>query len=78
MDEIINLSVTPQCKICGGTGIIIPDNPTDDSVITCPNCGATIGTHGEFKAHVELAAVGVVEDMVKDLFKGLPSVDGKK
>jgi hypothetical protein len=78
MNETIDLSVTPHCKVCGGAGIDIPDNPTDDSIITCPSCRAMLGTYGEFKAHLERDAVGAVEGMIEKAFEGLSHITLKK
>jgi ribosomal protein S27E len=73
-EEFLNLKITPSCGKCGHNGIVIPDDPTDDSVITCESCGAEIGTHGQFQAHVQQLAADTVRDemsnILKDTFKG--------
>ena len=74
MDETINLSATPHCTICGGIGINIPDNPSDDSIITCIHCGADLGTYGEFKANLGETASNALGDEFAKGFEGLSNL----
>ena len=65
-DDKTNVSVSLNCEKCGSPGIIIPDNPSDDSVITCPNCKAEIGTIGQLNARIKEGAFKAVEDAFGD------------
>jgi uncharacterized Zn finger protein len=38
-----------KCKRCGSSDFVVPDNATDESWITCDNCGQVVMTWKEFK-----------------------------
>ena len=49
----MSVEVTPSCGKCGSNDLVIPDDMTDTSVITCNACGAENGTRGELVAASE-------------------------
>jgi hypothetical protein len=55
-DDSVNITVTPTCPKCGHHGIIIPDNPTDESIITSEACAANLGTHAQLNDGIRNAA----------------------
>ena len=47
------LNVAPgkvKCPRCGSVGIEVEDNPTDESVVSCPTCKSELTTWGELRA----------------------------
>lgn len=38
-----------DCKACGTIQMEIPDEPSEQTRITCSNCGAYLGTWGELQ-----------------------------
>ena len=44
-----------RCHKCGSTRFIVPDHSTDDSLVTCADCGAGIGRWGDVR-------VGILEE----------------
>jgi transposase len=45
-----------SCKKCGGKELTIPDEATDDSSVTCSNCGAEHARWGDLKSAIHEAA----------------------
>jgi transcription elongation factor Elf1 len=66
-----HLSVTFECKECGGTILTVPDDATDDSPVSCKSCGFVFGSFGDVKAKAREAALEHVQDTIKGAFKGL-------
>ena len=50
---------------CGSNKFVVPDHATDDSLVTCGDCGAEIGRWGNIR-------VGILEEG-----KARPKQDGK-
>lgn len=71
------IDVTFSCKACGAspTELTAPDDATDDSAVTCKNCGVEVGTLREVK---EGAKKALVAEMQEKLRKGLTGVKGFK
>ena len=44
-----------RCPKCGSNKFVVPDNSTDESLITCADCGARIGRWGDIR-------VGILEE----------------
>jgi hypothetical protein len=61
-----NLPVTIKCRKCGGDMLVLPDNPTDDSIVTCQSCGIEVGRWGDIKA----AALNTVQEKITEDIKG--------
>jgi hypothetical protein len=38
-----------RCPKCGSNKFIVPDNSTDDSLVTCADCGDMIGRWGDIR-----------------------------
>ena len=53
-----------RCPKCGSNKFVVPDNSTDDSLVTCADCGAEIGRWGNIR-------VGILEE-AKTEGKGPP------
>lgn len=74
MTESSIVSVKFECKQCGGQKLILPDDPTDDSIAACANCGNELGRWGDLKAaaHQKIGdeIAGQFRNMLKDTFKG--------
>jgi hypothetical protein len=75
MTEESYVSATPKCGKCGGELETTDDVRTDDSIVTCKDCGARIGTHGEVNAQmreeVMSAAKTIVDNELAKLRKSL-------
>lgn len=67
------IDVTFTCQACGTTSttLSLPENPTDDSIATCKNCGAEVGRYGDIKSHAKKAAVDALRKGLKDTFKSI-------
>ena len=44
------VTVKFECKKCGGHRLLLPDEPTDDSIAKCEQCGNELGRWGDIKA----------------------------
>ena len=44
-----------RCRKCGSNRFVVPDHSTDDSLVTCADCGAGIGRWGDVR-------VGILEE----------------
>jgi len=44
-----------RCPKCGSNRLVVPDHSTDDSLVTCADCGAEIGRWGDIR-------VGILEE----------------
>src|SRR5204863_38793 len=44
-----------RCRKCGSNRFVVPDYSTDDSLVTCGDCGAEIGRWGNIR-------VGILEE----------------
>ena len=65
------LSIKGECNKCGGTAFSVPDNASDDALITCDGCGQTLITWGHYKA----AAVDLAKT---ELAKRFGKIEGFK
>ncbi|PWE18249.1 hypothetical protein DDZ18_01175 [Marinicauda salina] len=69
-EDFIDISF--ECGNCGGTVLTTPDDEiTADSVMSCKDCGAQIGTFGEIEAKARKAAADHMQGELRDAFKGL-------
>lgn len=64
-----DISVSPRCGRCGSALSWDDATVTDDTVISCPNCGERIGTYGDLKDAAAEAAANRVNEMLRDIFK---------
>ena len=44
-----------RCRKCGSNRFVVPDHSTDDSLVTCADCGAGIERWGDVR-------VGILEE----------------
>jgi predicted nucleic acid-binding Zn ribbon protein len=45
-----------RCPKCGSNKFVVPDHSTNDSLVTCADCGAEIGRWGDVR-------VGILEEV---------------
>jgi hypothetical protein len=62
-DNTISISGNCPC----GTRVSWDDESSDDTILVCKNCGANLGTYGDFKNK----AMDTVREHVRDTFKNL-------
>ena len=60
------ISISGNCP-CGTRVSWDDQTTTEDAVLVCKNCGANLGTYGDFKDK----AIDTVRDQVRDTFKNL-------
>jgi len=63
------VTVTLKCKKCSGNMLIVPDNPTDDSIVTCKSCGVEVGRWGDIKTGAKNTVKEKVTESIKDIFR---------
>ena len=63
------IPVTLQCKKCGDNMLSLPDNPTDDSIVTCKSCGVEVGRWGDIKTGAKNTVKEKVTESIKDIFR---------
>ena len=52
-EPIQSNAFTPlRCRKCGGNRITVPDHSTDDSIVTCTDCGDDIGRWGDVRVGI--------------------------
>jgi hypothetical protein len=61
-----SISVSGNCP-CGARVSWDDESTTEDTILVCKDCGANLGTYGDFKNK----AVDMVRDQVRDTFKNL-------
>ncbi len=66
-----DVTITLQCKKCGGKKISLPDEPTDDSIATCASCGVVFGRWGNIK---QVSVEGVRNGVRKKLQSTLSGI----
>ena len=49
-----------RCRKCGSDRFVVPDHSTDDSLVTCTDCGARIGRWGDVRVGILEEAKAVV------------------
>ena len=59
-----------RCRKCGSNRFVVPSHSTDDSLVTCADCGAGIGRWGNIR-------VGILEE-AKTEEKGAPGRKTKR
>jgi len=64
-----NVSVTMKCLKCGSDKLVLPDNPTDDSIVTCKSCGVEVGRWGDIKTGAKNTVKEKVTESIKDIFR---------
>ena len=53
MTDSIQADNTPlRCRHCGSNRISVPAHSTDDSIVTCTDCGDQIGLWGEVRVGI--------------------------
>jgi hypothetical protein len=51
--EPIQSDNTPlRCRHCGSNRLSVPDRATDESIVTCTDCGDEIGLWGEVRVGI--------------------------
>jgi hypothetical protein len=64
--------ITITCTKCGSNDVEVPDDATDESMVTCKGCQTEVGTWGELKqAVINRAKDEVVSEVNKQLGKKL-------
>ena len=51
-EAIMTVGIDLHCGICGGNNLRLERASTDDSVVTCQDCGTIVGTLGTLKEEV--------------------------
>ena len=64
MSDTTKISVTGNCGICQER-VTWTDDATEQTVLVCKKCGATLGTYGDFKRK----AIEKIRRRVVDSFK---------
>jgi len=64
-DDTVSVSAKCPC----GEGLTWPEDATEDTPLVCKNCGADLGTYGDFQRKAIDAVKDRVESMFKDAFK---------
>ena len=64
-----NIRASLSCGKCGSKEITIPDNPVDESPVTCSACGEKLTTWGEAQTAIREAAKKEGTEAVKDAFR---------
>jgi hypothetical protein len=68
--------IIARCEKCGGNELSIPDEPSDDSPVTCPNCGV-VGRWGDLQAAInEAAGQKLTEAFADELGQEFDGSDG--
>ena len=47
-----DMHVPLRCRKCGSNKFVVPDHATDDSLVTCADCGAGVGRWGDVRVGV--------------------------
>jgi hypothetical protein len=47
-----NRNTPLRCDKCGGNRITVPDHSTDESIVTCTDCGADLGRWGDLRVGI--------------------------
>ena len=72
-----NLQFSLSCQKCGSNELTIPDEATDDSMVTCSACGSELARWGDVRTTLLEAATQVVKESVSDSFgKEFDGLDG--
>ncbi|WP_417495375.1 ECs_2282 family putative zinc-binding protein [Maricaulis sp.] len=71
------LTVTFECKECGGTILTTDDDATDESIVKCKSCGFEFCTYGELKAKSVELAKAEIDKLTKSAL-GIKPTWGKK
>lgn len=64
-----DMTVTFSCSSCGTPIPKLPDDSTDETEVTCANCGLRIGTWGEIKVAGMQKAKDHMQGLMKDAFR---------
>ncbi|QNQ62425.1 hypothetical protein IB024_01300 [Brucella sp. 6810] len=70
-DETDKITFNFKCPKCEGTVIALPDDPTDESIVTCKSCGVSFGPWGDIKARAMQMAKDNIRSEFKKSFKGM-------
>jgi hypothetical protein len=62
------VSVSGNCGGCGER-VSWPDDATEETLLICKNCGADLGTYGDFKNKAVETVKRRLVDIMKDTFK---------
>ena len=62
-----DLPIENRCGKCGSSDLVVNDNPTDESIVTCKRCGAELGSWGELRKHTAEAAADELKKRLKNL-----------
>ena len=57
-----NITIRFECLECLGTVINVADENSDDSPVTCEECGHVFGTWGAVKAEIEKQSANAARD----------------
>ncbi|MDQ6867495.1 MAG: Lar family restriction alleviation protein [Pseudomonadota bacterium] len=74
-----DVEVSIKCNKCGSPVTIDLNGPSDDAIITCQSCGASLDRLGDIKVAVEKAAIeAAVLKPLEDALKGFDGFTVKK
>jgi uncharacterized Zn finger protein len=66
--------ITITCTNCGSNDVEVPDDATDESMVTCKNCQKEVGSWGELRQavinRVKDEAVSEVKEQLGKKLKG--------
>jgi predicted nucleic acid-binding Zn ribbon protein len=48
-----------RCRKCGSNKFVVPEHVTNDSLVTCADCGVAIGRWGDFR-------VGILDEVKEE------------
>jgi hypothetical protein len=68
-DDKIKMTVALSCKKCGNAGVSVPDDPSEGDMITCPACGAELGTVDELNAKIREGATEKARELLQKTIK---------
>lgn len=66
-NSTINIKLT--CKHCGSNDLEIPDDATDESMVTCKGCNTEVGKWGDVQQAAKDAARDEIDGELKKMFK---------
>lgn len=75
------IRISLSCQKCGSNELTIPDEATDDSPVTCSNCGAELARWGDVQAAIHEASekkfTESLKDAIGDAVKGMDDITFK-
>jgi hypothetical protein len=69
--KIIELTSGFTCPVCSGNQVNLPDEHTDETLVECANCEASVGSWGDIRRAREPMLSKKAEQDVKDILKAV-------